>query len=150
MDSRIDPARIPDILELQRLKALYFYNLDQKNWDGWGSLFFEKARFSVERKGEGGQTVDVVEGIANIIEWVKERVAVVPTVHHGHTPLFEFTSNVEASGVWAMADILYYGDGRTVYGYGHYRESYRKDAGVWKIASLYLTRLKVDVVIRES
>jgi SnoaL-like domain len=144
MDSRIDPRHVQDILELQRLKALYFYYLDHKQWDDWCSLFTDDAKLIVDT----GTTQDVTEGIKKVIVYVKERLAVIPSVHHGHMPLFEFVSNTEASGIWAMADIIYYSAEDVLFGYGHYRERYRNEDGIWKFCSVHLTRLKVDMVKR--
>jgi hypothetical protein len=145
MDSRIDPLHIQDILELQRLKGLYFYHLDHKQWDNWCSLFTDDAKLIVDT---GSSSQDVTEGIRKVIEYVKERLAVIPSVHHGHMPLFEFASGTKASGIWAMADIIYYSAEDVLFGYGHYRERYRKEQGVWKFSSVHLTRLKVDMVKR--
>jgi len=150
VDSRIDPNRIQDILELQRLKGLYFYNLDHKDWNTWYSLFTGDAKLLVDRDDEHGRSTDVTEGMDNVIAYVKERLAVVPSVHHGHTPLYDFHSDVDASGIWAMADIIYYSEENVMYGYGHYREQYRKENGIWKFSSVHLTRLKIDLIARKS
>jgi hypothetical protein len=147
-DSRIDSRRIQDILELQRLKGLYFYHLDHKNWDAWCSLFTADAQLLVDRNDDQGPARDVTKGMDKVIEYVKERLAVTPSVHHGHTPLYEFESDTEATGIWAMADIIYYQADNVLYGYGHYRERYRKEQGIWKFSSVHLTRLKVDFVSR--
>jgi len=134
IDSRIDSKRIQDILELQRLKGLYFYHLD--------------AQLLVDRDDENGPARDVTSGIDEVIKYVKERLATIPSVHHGHTPLYEFGSATEATGIWAMADIIYYSAENVLYGYGHYREHYRKETGIWKFSSVHLTRLKVDIIRR--
>ncbi len=147
IDSRIDRERIQDILELQRLKALYFYHLDHKNWDVWRSLFTSDAELLVDREDDAGRiVVDVTRGLDNLMLYVKERLAVTPSVHTGHTPLYDFSSPNDAAGIWAMADIIYYSADNVLYGYGHYRERYRKESGIWKFLSVQLTRLKVDVV----
>ena len=147
MDSRIDSRRIQDILELQRLKGLFFYNLDHKDWAAWCSLFTNDAKLLVDQ-GLPVESTDVTEGIDKVIEYVKERLAVIRSVHHGHTPLYEFDSDVEARGIWAMADVIYYSDEMVLYGYGHYRETYRKEDGIWKFASVHLTRLSTDFIPR--
>ena len=147
MDSRIDRDRLGDLLEIHRLKALYFYNLDHKHWDAWVSLFTMDARLLVDRELEGGeQRIDVTEGIDNILEYVLERLKTIRSVHHGHTPLIDFDSESTARGIWAMQDIIDYGSEGTFYGYGHYRETYRKEAGAWKFSSVHLTRLRTDLV----
>lgn len=106
IDSRIDSKRIQDILELQRLKGLYFYYWDHKDWDVWCSLFTKDAQLLVDRDDERGRSPDVTSRIDEIITYVKERLATIPSVHHGHTPLYEFGSATEATGTWAMADII--------------------------------------------
>jgi SnoaL-like domain len=146
MDSRIDPRRIQDVLELQRLKGLYFYNLDHKDWDTWGSLFTSDAKLLVDQVGENAGKMDITEGIDNVLVYVKERLAVIPSVHHGHTPIYEFQSDSAATGIWAMQDIISYSPEQTLYGYGHYREKYRKEDGIWKFCSVHLTRLKIVIV----
>ncbi len=147
-NSKIESGNIQDILELERLKGLYFYHLDHKNWDAWQALFTKDAQLLVDREDEQGKHTIVTTGIDNVIEYVKEGLAIVPTVHHGYTPLYEFTSDREASGIWAMSDIVYYSENKVLYGYGHYRERYRKEDGVWKFALVHLTRLKVDIVTK--
>jgi hypothetical protein len=47
-----------------------------------------------------------------------------------------------------MADIIYYSKTAVLYGYGHYREKYRKENGIWKFSSVHLTRLKCDHMTR--
>lgn len=39
-----------------------------------------------------------------------------------------------------MEDLLIFGDGRELYGAGHYHETYEKRDGRWQIKSLHLTR----------
>ena len=145
MDSAIDDKHVKDILELQRLKGLYFYHLDHNEWDEWGSLFTADAQLLVDRETDEGLNTDVVKGIDDVLEYTKERINPVRSVHHGHTPLYEFDSDVRASGIWAMADIIEYDEHKCLYGYGHYREQYTKEDGVWKFSSVHLTRLKIEV-----
>lgn len=44
-----------------------------------------------------------------------------------------------------MQDRLAFPDGTCITGYGHYTESYVRQAGTWKIARSKLSRLHVDV-----
>lgn len=145
-NSRIESARLQDILELQRLKGLYFYHVDHKNWEAWQALFTKDAVFMVDREDEQGKHTLVTEGIDNVMQYVKKGLAVAPSIHHGYTPLYAFQSENEASGIWAMSDIVQYSDSRVLYGYGHYHEQYRKEDGAWKFSKVHLTRLKVEIV----
>jgi hypothetical protein len=59
----------------------------------------------------------------------------------------------KARGIWAMFDWVEFpapqsggpsAGQRGFIGYGHYHEKYRKKNGIWKIAFLRLTRLRLD------
>jgi hypothetical protein len=71
-------------------------------------------------------------------------------------PEILLTSKDTAKGIWAMFDWVEFsmaitsgrGKGyRGFVGYGHYEEEYRKEAGVWKISFLRLTRLRINPVV---
>ena len=67
------------------------------------------------------------------------------TVHHGHTFEYAFPSDTEASGRWAMEDIIDHPVRGLLRGHGHYHERYRRDAGRWRFAAVHLTRLRLDL-----
>jgi hypothetical protein len=62
------------------------------------------------------------------------------TMHHCHTPEINLTSPVTATGIWAMEDWIIFGNGHELHGAGHYRETYEKQDGTWRIKTLHLTR----------
>ena len=64
----------------------------------------------------------------------------VRTVHQVHSPEIEVAGD-EARAIWAMQDRLVWPDGRTLTGFGHYHERYRRVDGTWRIAEGRLTRL---------
>jgi hypothetical protein len=71
----------------------------------------------------------------------------VVTVHHGHMPEIEITSDDTATGIWAMEDKLRWPEGSPIgwmHGYGHYHETYERVDGAWRIKTLTLTRLRID------
>jgi hypothetical protein len=83
------------------------------------------------------------------LEFLSGILREVQTVHHGHMPEIELLGPDSARGVWAMFDYVEFPraeDGSRVglRGYGHYFESYSKRDGVWRIARMQLTRLRVD------
>jgi hypothetical protein len=47
--------------------------------------------------------------------------------------------------VWALEDVVRFGPGVNLRGYGHYTETYQKDGGTWRIKTSTLTRLREDV-----
>ena len=55
---------------------------------------------------------------------------------------------VTATGTWAMEDRIWWPEGspvRFLHGYGHYHETYVVTERGWRIATMRLTRLRVDV-----
>jgi hypothetical protein len=99
----------------------------------------------VSTGGADGNPTPEVQGGQAFVDSVKAAIGPCTTVHHGHMPEIELTSLDTASGIWAMEDIVEWPDGRFLRGYGHYHETYRKIDGAWKIASLHLTRTRMDM-----
>jgi hypothetical protein len=73
------------------------------------------------------------------------------TTHHGHMPIIDIVSDTEATGIWAMEDIIrtpkdkpsvkgYTG----LHGFGHYHETYVRGAGGWRIKSCRISRQHVE------
>ena len=62
------------------------------------------------------------------------------TVHQVHAPEIELTSPTTARGVWALEDVVRFGPGVNLRGYGHYTETYEKVDGQWLFSSSTLTR----------
>jgi len=135
------------IEEIRRLKGRYFRCLDTKDWDGWAEVFTEDATLqfdlSVSTLGRDGLPSPKLTGRAEILAFVARDLATAQTVHHGHTPEIEITGETAARGVWAMQDVVDHGE-VVLRGCGHYRETYRKEGGAWRIASSHLTRLSLS------
>src|SRR6185369_8657296 len=137
-----------DIEQIRLLKARYFRLLDTKQWDEWKDCFTEDLAITVEMsRGEPGKPGEVHEqpqGREAFVAALRVTLAEAPTVHHGHMPEITLTGPDTATGIWAMADIVAFVGGPTMYGYGHYNEHDRKEGGRWRLERLHLTRLKVD------
>ena len=73
------------------------------------------------------------------------RLAEAVTVHHGHMPEIMLTGPDTARGIWAMEDVVEFPDGHKLSGFGHYHETYVRVGSDWRIATLHLTRLRVDL-----
>jgi hypothetical protein len=134
--------------EIHQLKARYFRWMDEKDWENWGTLFTTDVAVLVDSEVSDRDRLtkpfSLPRGrdlfVANNAEILRDVV----TVHHGHMPEITLTSDTTATGVWAMEDKLKWPDGRTMHGYGHYRETYRVEEGCWRIALLNLTRLRLE------
>lgn len=128
-----------DIKAIEQLKARYFRTMDTKDWAGMRKVFADGV--VMDTTASGG---NVISGADEFMAFLRETLADVVTVHHGHMPEIELTSNATATGIWAMEDMLRWPDGSELHGYGHYHEIYEKADGEWRIAASTLTRLRMD------
>jgi len=140
---------LADIEQIKQLKARYFRTMDTKNWKGYRDVFTDDLKVRVEISvGKSGAPGDTQPGIPTggdaYVAWLEPILAEATTVHHGHMPEITLIDAEHARGVWSMEDIVGFPDGQLLRGYGHYHEEYRKVAGEWRIASLNLTRLRLD------
>ena len=128
-----------DIKAIEQLKARYFRTMDTKDWAGMREVFADGV--VMDTTASGGS---VISGADDFIAFLRETLADVVTVHHGHMPEIELTSSTTATGIWAMEDMLRWPDGSELHGYGHYDETYEKADGAWRISSSTLARLRMD------
>ncbi len=124
------------------LKARYFRYLDTKDWSRFHGLFVPGAHVDVS--ADGGPVFDDTDVFVGFLE---ATLGSTVTVHQGHLQEFELTSPTTARGTWALEDLLRFpiGEGVDAHGYGFYRETYRKVDGQWRIESLALVRLRMDI-----
>lgn len=133
-----------ELEDLRQLKARYCRFLDTKDVGAWRDVFAPDVvvilDMAVSTAGADPQTAAPIEGVDNFVPMVMGGLENVATKHHCHTPELTLTSTTTATGIWAMEDLLIFGDGRELYGAGHYHETYEKRDGSWRIKSLHLTR----------
>ncbi|OBH59339.1 DUF4440 domain-containing protein [Mycobacterium colombiense] len=133
-----------ELEDLRQLKARYCRFLDTKDVGAWRDVFAPDVvvilDMAVSTAGADPQTAAPIEGVDNFVPMVMGGLENVATKHHCHTPELTLTSATTATGIWAMEDLLIFGDGRELYGAGHYHETYEKRDGAWRIKSLHLTR----------
>jgi hypothetical protein len=135
-------AALSEIEAIKRLKAQYCRYLDAKDWAAWRELLDDG--FTSEIAGSGGrQTV----GADDFVTYTRRTIGKQsqPTVHHVHAPEITLTSATTAHGVWTLNDVVRLIPTVTLYGYGHYHETYEKREGHWRIKTSTLTRLREDV-----
>jgi hypothetical protein len=142
-----DVEKLLAIEEIKRLKSKYFFGLDHKDWELWRrEVWAPDARLLVPEASRE----DV--GIDAIIAYVSQSTADQVSVHHGHMPDIEITSDTTARGIWAMEDRLYRSPGNPLadgssylHGFGHYHETYVRTPVGWRIQSTRLTRLRIEL-----
>lgn len=126
-----------EIEAIKSLKARYFRLMDQKDWAAIREVFTDD--YVLDATGTGA--TDILTGADAMVELLEQSLQDTVTAHHGHMPEIEVLSDTEATGIWALADVIVFPDGSRVQGYGHYHDTYRKEDGVWKIATSTVTRL---------
>jgi ketosteroid isomerase-like protein len=137
-----------DVEKISEVKARYFRLVDDQDWEAWRELFTDD--FEVDL-ADGHH----IEGADAWVDAVAGMTAAARTVHHGHMPEITIDGPDEAHGRWALADYLEWpadpesGDRHGVKGYGDEQETYRKEDGVWKIASMRLSYLRFDSLPRQ-
>jgi len=140
-------AKLTAIAAIKQLKAKYFLGVDTQDFDLLRSEVFLPGvtfQFSEFRKEP---FVGADEVLAMFGEGLKNK----HSVHHGHMPIIEPTSETAARGIWAMEDRIYQGapDSKTkgalwLHGFGHYHETYVKTDEGWRIETVRLTRLHLQ------
>jgi SnoaL-like domain len=135
--------RLEAIDAIQQLKARYFRTLDTKDWVGFRDVLTDDVVIDTTEDAGGEPSVGADAFIPRLLEAIGEAT----TVHHGHMAEIELTSPTTAQGIWAMEDMIRWPPGAPIgsmHGWGHYVETYRKQPDGWRIATLKLTRLRVD------
>ncbi|MET0360582.1 MAG: nuclear transport factor 2 family protein [Sphingobium sp.] len=137
-----------DMEAIRTLKARYFRLMDTKDWVGWRALFTDDlvaiVDTAVSTRGADGRPAAAHRDADSFVAFVKAAIDACITVHHGHMPEIELTSATQARGIWAMEDIVQMPGQPAFRGFGHYHETYRKDGDGWRIATLHLTRTRLE------
>ena len=147
-----DHERLLAVEEIKKLKARYFRCMDTKDWAGMVEVYAPDATADFRAESPDG----FVKGAASIVAYTRASIENVTTVHHGHMPEINILSSNEAMGIWAMEDLLFWPEGEGIkradgarisrlHGFGHYHETYRVHDGQWRIQTLRLSRLYVNV-----
>lgn len=140
-------ATLLEIERIKQLKARYFRSVDTFDLDGWLSCFTDDCALlfdaEVRRRDGAPPPTFSFAGKQDLVDYWNSNTNRVESVHHGHMPEIDMLSDTEATGIWAMEDIVEFTDS-VLHGYGHYHETYRKDGGAWRIAKLHLTRLRLS------
>lgn len=138
-------ARLEAIAEIQRLKARYFRCLDCKIWDELRTLFTRDMQVITP---DGTIYCEGGDAYAASLEHSLEHSV---SCHQGFTSEIEIVDARNARGIWAMQDVIEWPAShpkqgwKSIVGRGHYHETYRFERGAWRIHTLTLTRLRLDI-----
>ncbi len=135
-----------EIEAIRQLKYRYFRYLDSKLWDPLKELFVPEAVSSYS----GGKYA--FEGRDAILEFLASSLGpTMITMHHGHHPEIQLTSESTATGIWALEDVVIdTANELTIRGAAYYRDEYVKLNGEWKIHSTGYERLFEEMESRKD
>lgn len=141
-----DLEQLLAIEAIKKLKSRYFRTMDLRQWDEMLTLFTEDAIFDVRDAlsppGAPRSNEPPIVGAEKFVQYVKEGMTSVISVHHGHMPEINILSEERAEGYWSLEDWLYTPAGN-FHGQGNYYDTYVKRPDGWRIATLRITRLYV-------
>jgi uncharacterized protein (TIGR02246 family) len=138
-----ETQRLSALEDIRALMARRVRCLDEKDWAGFADCYAEDAvSYSLSASG-----ADATIGARAIADGVSGKLQGIITVHQIHTPEIDILAEDVARGVCPLADILSWEkDGRRHWlrGYGHYRQTFKKIDGSWRISEHHLTRLLIE------
>jgi len=126
-----------DIEAIKNLKAKYFRCVDKKLWEEMETVLTEDA------VADYGMGIELLQGRKAILEFLKknlDRDSMI-SVHQGHNPEIEITSDTTARGVWVLNDRLIIQTIATSSGWRYYEDEYVKVNGEWKKKSTKITNI---------
>ena len=128
---------IEDIEAIKKLKAKYFRCVDKKLWDEMEEVWVEDA------VADYGMGIELLQGRQAIIEFLKKNLGrdSMISVHQGHNPEIEITTETTAKGVWVLNDRLIIQTIATLNGWRYYDDEYIKVNGEWKKKSTKITNI---------
>ena len=126
-----------DIEAIKKLKAKYFRCVDKKLWEEMETVLTEDA------VADYGMGIELLQGRKAIIEFLKKNLGrdSMISVHQGHNPEIEITSDTTARGVWVLNDRLIIQTIATLNGWRYYEDEYVKLNGEWKKKSTKITNI---------
>lgn len=143
--------RLTAIEEIRQLKARYWFGIDQKDAPLLRAVFTDGAEIDFRADMPAG-TDATLPNPDEFVEIVLSSFAGVDTIHHGHSPIIEFSGADAATAIWPMEDNLWvrHENARLpfkhLHGYGFYHDRYIRTEAGWRISATTLKRVNVEVV----
>jgi hypothetical protein len=122
---------LEDIEAIKRLKYRYWRCLDLKLWAELATCFVADATVSY---GEGQYSFQGVEAIMSFLREALGRESGSVTIHQGHHPEIELTSETTAKGTWALYNYMFNEPQKRGIRIGaFYHDGYVKAGGEWRL-----------------
>lgn len=136
-----DLERLLALEEIKALKARYCRTIDARDWSAWRDCFTEDVEFYL--------SAEPLVGVEPLLDFGRRYLEGATSVHQVHAPEIAFTSDTEATGIWALHDILLWAEPNmfaktSMIGYGSYHERYRQVDGAWRISEVRVSRFHLE------
>jgi hypothetical protein len=133
----VNDDHLRTLRELEELKYRYLRFLDLKRWDDLGAQLTDDCVATYA----GGH--HHYEGREAILEFLRENLpATRITTHHCHHPELALVGDDEATGTWALQDVVIDTELHfTIRGAAFYRDRYVRTADGWRIAATGYDRI---------
>jgi uncharacterized protein (TIGR02246 family) len=145
-----EPRTLEDLLDIHaihQLKHRYLRCLDQKAWEELATCFTEDA---TARYGGGAIELNGRDAILGFLTESMGSTGML-TSHRGSQPEIELTGPGEATGTWALEDVVIHQDfGVTIHGASFYADRYVKADGRWLIQATGYQRTYEEIWPRKS
>lgn len=128
---------LEDIQAIQQLRSNYWHTMDNKLWDEFIECFTDD--FVLD--GPPGWKL---QGRRRFVDQLSSKLNPRTSIHLGHSPSIEITSEITAKGRWALHDIITDVEVPESHGFAYYEDEYVKKDGKWKIQVQKLTYLRRD------
>jgi hypothetical protein len=141
-------ARREELEVLQHLRQRYCLYVDAQRWDDLASLLTpDYQHFSTNTVG--AEPVLVADSAEAFVDRLVRLTVGATTVHSCAMPTLTVVGPDEATGLWAMTDVVSHPSDPSMRfaGRGHYADQYRRgEDGMWRIAVTRLTRQRLDAL----
>lgn len=131
--------QLSDMEEIKILKHRYFRGIDTLDLELLGTLFTE----DVTCEYNGGNYKVKFAGRDAMMEFLANSFhSGAAAMHHGHMPEIAITGDNTAKGIWYLEDVfINLEDDNHTFGTAIYTDTYRREGGVWKIATTHYDRV---------
>lgn len=142
--------KLEAIEAIRNLKARYFRLIDTKQWEELAEIFAPDLQIIAP---DGKVWLQGGEAYAGSLKFGLTSAV---SCHQGLGGEVEIVDADNARAIWAMQDVIEWEERhpregwKSILGRGHYHETYRRENGAWKIATLTLTRLRLDITWPEG
>lgn len=134
-----------DVEEIKRLRADYFFHVDNHAWKEFEDLFRPDVKIDFSKAGAIEQPSLVINGAAEFVKATREFVETTKSVHHGMNPRIDLIDETHARGTWSVHYVMVIPESDDlppdwpagcVHSWGYYYDEYEKTPDGWRFSAV--------------